>query len=132
VAIVDERGSLTFDEVRRRTNALARAWGEAGVVEGDGVAILCRNHRGLVEAAVACSKLGAHALLLNTAFAAPQVAEVCAREQPRDRLRRGVLGARRRRPGARALRRLVGRLARSGRRPAARRARRRRRSRWCR
>jgi fatty-acyl-CoA synthase len=83
IAIVDERGSLTFDEVQRRTNALARAWGEAGVGEGDGVAILCRNHRGLVEAAVACSKLGAHALLLNTSFAGPQIAEVCAREQPR-------------------------------------------------
>jgi acyl-CoA synthetase (AMP-forming)/AMP-acid ligase II len=83
VAIVDERGSLTFGEVQRRTNALARAWSEAGVAEGDGVAILCRNHRGLVEATIACSKLGAHALLLNTAFAGPQIAEVCARERPR-------------------------------------------------
>jgi acyl-CoA synthetase (AMP-forming)/AMP-acid ligase II len=82
-AIVDERGSLTFGEVQRRTNALAHAWRDRGLVEGDGVAILCRNHRGLVEATIACSKLGAHALLLNTAFAGPQVAEVCARERPR-------------------------------------------------
>jgi acyl-CoA synthetase (AMP-forming)/AMP-acid ligase II len=83
LAIVDERGSLTFEEVHRRTNALARAWGDGGLRPGDGVAILCRNHRGLVEATVACAKLGLDALFLNTAFAAPQIAAVCAREQPR-------------------------------------------------
>ena len=83
VALVDERGALTFGDLQRRTNALAHAWSDDGIVEGDGVAILCRNHRGFVEATVACSKLGAHALLLNTAFAGPQLAEVCARERPR-------------------------------------------------
>ena len=83
LAIVDDRGSLTFEEVHRRTNALARAWGEAGIAHGDGVAILCRNHRGLLEAMVACAKLGADALFLNTAFAAPQIADVIARERPR-------------------------------------------------
>ncbi len=83
VSIIDEAGSLTFGEVHRRTNALAHAWSDEGIVEGDNIAILCRNHRGFVEAMVACSKLGAHALFLNTAFAAPQLAEVCEREQPR-------------------------------------------------
>jgi fatty-acyl-CoA synthase len=83
LAIVDERGSLTFEEVHRRTNALARAWGDGGLSPGDGVAILCRNHRGLVEATVACAKLGLDALFLNTAFSAPQLAAVCARERPR-------------------------------------------------
>jgi len=82
ISIVDELGSLTFDEVNRRTNALAHALGDAGINEGDGVAIMCRNHRGFVETSVACSKLGANALFLNTAFAGPQLAEVCAREQP--------------------------------------------------
>jgi fatty-acyl-CoA synthase len=83
VSIIDEAGSLTFAEVHRRTNALAHAWSDEGIVEGDNVALLCRNHRGFVEAMVACSKLGAHALFLNTAFAAPQLAEICEREQPR-------------------------------------------------
>jgi acyl-CoA synthetase (AMP-forming)/AMP-acid ligase II len=83
VAIIDERGSLTFAEVHRRTNALAHAWSDLGIVEGDNVALLCRNHRGFVEAMVACSKLGVHALFLNTAFAGPQLTEVCEREQPR-------------------------------------------------
>jgi fatty-acyl-CoA synthase len=80
LAIVDERGALTFEEVHRRTNALAHELAAAGVREGDGVAIMCRNHRGFVEATVACSKLGATALYLNTAFAAPQITDVLARE----------------------------------------------------
>jgi len=81
-AIVDERGSLTFAELQRRTNALARALRELGVGPGDGVAVLCRNHGGFVEAAVAASKLGADALFLSTGLAAPQVRAVLDRERP--------------------------------------------------
>jgi acyl-CoA synthetase (AMP-forming)/AMP-acid ligase II len=82
LAIIDEQGTLTFAEVDRRTNALAHAWREAGIQEGDGVAILCRNHRGFVDCTVALSKLGAHALYLNTAFSGPQITDVVAREKP--------------------------------------------------
>jgi fatty-acyl-CoA synthase len=81
-AIVDEKGTLTFAEVDRRTNALARGLRRAGVKERDGVAIMCRNHRGFVEATIACSKLGAGALYLNTAFAGPQITDVMRREDP--------------------------------------------------
>jgi acyl-CoA synthetase (AMP-forming)/AMP-acid ligase II len=81
-AIVDERGTLTYEEVHRRTNALAHELRAAGIKEGDGVAIMCRNHRGFIEATVACSKLGASALYLNTAFAGPQIADVMRREDP--------------------------------------------------
>jgi acyl-CoA synthetase (AMP-forming)/AMP-acid ligase II len=81
-AIIDERGTLTFAQVHRRTNGLAHALAARGVREGDGVAIMCRNHRGFIEATVACSKLGAHALYLNTAFAGPQITEVVQREGP--------------------------------------------------
>src|SRR5436190_5888598 len=82
-AIVDELGALTYDEVHRRTNALAHAFSDAGIGEGDGVAIMCRNHRGFIDATVALSKLGAHALYLNTAFADPQIYDVVQREGPR-------------------------------------------------
>ena len=82
IAILDELGALSFHDVHRRTNALAHALSDAGVVEGDGVAIMCRNHRGFVEATVAASKLGADALFLNTSFAAPQLTEVVRREKP--------------------------------------------------
>ena len=53
------------------------------MLEGDGVGVMCRNHRGFVEALVALSKLGADAMLLNTAFAGPQLTEVVKREKPR-------------------------------------------------
>jgi fatty-acyl-CoA synthase len=82
LAIVDELGTLTFGELDRRTNALADSLARAGVKEGDGVGIMCRNHRGFVEATVATAKLGADVLYLNTAFAGPQLTEVVEREGP--------------------------------------------------
>jgi acyl-CoA synthetase (AMP-forming)/AMP-acid ligase II len=82
LALVDERGGLSFGQVHRRTSALADELRKAGISEGDGVAIMCRNHRGFIEATVACSKLGAGALYLNTAFAGPQITDVLAREDP--------------------------------------------------
>jgi len=82
VAIVDEAGSLTWERTHRRSNALARALRDEGVEEGDGVAIMCRNHRYFIEATMACAKLGAVALYLNTAFAGPQLSNVMEREKP--------------------------------------------------
>ncbi len=81
--IVDELGTLTHSELHERTNALAHALSDSGIVEGDGVGIMCRNHRGFIEATVAVSKLGADALYLNTAFAGPQLTEVVGREKPK-------------------------------------------------
>jgi fatty-acyl-CoA synthase len=43
---------------------------------------MCRNHRGFIETTLACSKLGANCLYLNTAFAGPQLTEVVEREDP--------------------------------------------------
>jgi acyl-CoA synthetase (AMP-forming)/AMP-acid ligase II len=82
VGLIDERGSLTFGEMDRRTNALARALAERGVGEGDSVAVMCRNHRGFIDACIATAKLGADILLLNTAFAGPQLVDVLDREGP--------------------------------------------------
>jgi acyl-CoA synthetase (AMP-forming)/AMP-acid ligase II len=82
-AIIDEAGALTWMETHRRSNALARALRDEGIGLGDGVAIMCRNHRYFIEATMACSKLGALALYLNTAFAGPQLADVMEREEPK-------------------------------------------------
>ncbi len=83
IYIVDELGRLTFADVERRTNALANGLAAAGIRAGEGVAIMCRNSRYFVEATLACSKLGATALFLNTDFAGPQLADLAARENPR-------------------------------------------------
>ena len=82
-ALVDDLGTMTFGEIDRSSNRIAHSLAENGIVEGDGVAIMCRNHRGFVEATVAIAKLGAHALYLNTAFAGPQLTEVVKREKPK-------------------------------------------------
>ena len=82
VGLVDELGELTFGEMQRRSNALARGLAGLGVGEGDSVAIMCRNHRGFVDASIAVAKLGADLLYLNTAFAGPQLVDVLEREQP--------------------------------------------------
>ena len=82
---------------------------DAGIGPGDGVAIMCRNHRGFIETVVACSKLGAHALFLNTAFSKPQLTDVLEREEPAALVydQEFAEPARRRRRRAQALHRLA-------------------------
>jgi fatty-acyl-CoA synthase len=81
--LIDERGSLSFERVHRRTNSLAHAFAEMGIGPGDGIGVMCRNHRGFIEATLAAAKLGASALYLNTMFAGPQLVEVMRREGPK-------------------------------------------------
>jgi fatty-acyl-CoA synthase len=81
--LIDERGSLSFERVHRRTNALAHAFAAMGIGPGDGIGIMCRNHRGFIETTLAAAKLGASALYLNTMFAGPQLVEVTRREEPK-------------------------------------------------
>ena len=83
IALVYERGPLTFGRMHRRSNALARAFAEMGIEHGDGIGVMCRNHRGFVETTLAAAKLGASTLYLNTMFAGPQLVEVTRREGPK-------------------------------------------------
>ena len=78
-ALIDERGSLTWRELDERCDALAAAL-QALPGRPKVVGIMARNHRGFVEALVACDRIGADALLLNTSFAGPALAEVVQRE----------------------------------------------------
>jgi fatty-acyl-CoA synthase len=82
VAVRDEVGEITYEELHRRTNAAAHALAARGVRAGDGVGIMCRNHRGLIDATLGGAKLGASMLFLNTAFAGRQLVEVMEREGP--------------------------------------------------
>ncbi|MBO0767326.1 MAG: long-chain-fatty-acid--CoA ligase FadD2 [Solirubrobacterales bacterium] len=79
-AVIDERGQLTWRELDDRINTLASAWYAQGLRAGDGIAVLARNHRGLLEAVWAGFKLGAKVILMNTGFSGPQVREVSERE----------------------------------------------------
>ena len=83
IAILDERGSLTWERLHRRSNALAHAFAAIGIGPGDGVGVMARNHRGFLETTLATAKLGASALYLNTMFAGPQLVEVMRREGPK-------------------------------------------------
>jgi acyl-CoA synthetase (AMP-forming)/AMP-acid ligase II len=82
-AIIDELGTLTFREVHERTNALAHALTADGIGVGDSIGLMCRNHRGFVDAVIAASKVGATTLFMNTAFSGPQLADVAQREKPK-------------------------------------------------
>ncbi|NVN48685.1 acyl-CoA ligase FadD12 [Mycolicibacterium hippocampi] len=84
-AVIDERGTLTWRQLDDRIDALAvalQALRPQGSIAGSPktVAIMCRNHRGFVEALVASNRIGADVLLLNTSFAGPAMAEVIDRE----------------------------------------------------
>jgi acyl-CoA synthetase (AMP-forming)/AMP-acid ligase II len=80
-AVIDEIGEITFAELDRRAAALAAALlREYGLSAGNRVGIMCRNHRGFVEAAAAAGRLGCDLVPLNTDFAGPQLRDVLARE----------------------------------------------------
>ncbi len=76
-AVIDEHGTLSWRALDQLTNAIAA---ELALGPGDVVGILCRNHRGFVEAMVTAAKLGLDVVLLNTGFAGPQLGEVARRE----------------------------------------------------
>ena len=80
-AFCDELGTLTYQAIDERSNALANAWLAEGIKPGNTIAILCRNHRGFVDAAFAAAKAGLRAVYMNTEFAGPQIEDVCKRER---------------------------------------------------
>ncbi|MBB2991910.1 fatty-acyl-CoA synthase [Mycolicibacterium iranicum] len=82
--IIDELGTLTWRELDDRCDALGVALQHHDSLSRAGasptVAVMCRNHRGFVEALVGANRIGADVLLLNTSFAGPAMAEVIERE----------------------------------------------------
>lgn len=78
-AVTDDTGTVTYRELEERSNALARAL-IAAAGSDPVVALLRRGSADFVLGLAAANKAGARAVLLNTGFAAPQLADVCARE----------------------------------------------------
>ncbi len=79
-ALIDELGTLTWRQLDERINALAAALQGLASGQPKVIGIMCRNHRGFVEAVVAANRIGSDVVLLNTSFAGPAMAEVVDRE----------------------------------------------------
>src|ERR1051326_492819 len=81
LAVIDDDRRVTYAELVERARRLATGLAEAhGVAPGDRVGVMCRNRAGMVEIMAACSIVGAHAVLVNTALSAPQLREVIAEQ----------------------------------------------------
>jgi acyl-CoA synthetase (AMP-forming)/AMP-acid ligase II len=81
-AVVDDQRGSTFCELDDRTDRLANALKDLGVGVSTPVALMCRNHGGLIEAMVALAKLGATTLLLNSGLSPVQVSDILAEQRP--------------------------------------------------
>jgi acyl-CoA synthetase (AMP-forming)/AMP-acid ligase II len=80
LGVVDDRGALTLGDLDRRSNALAWAWRGQGVRQDSAVGVLCRNHRGLLDAVFAAGKLGAQVVLLDTELGATALVDAIQHE----------------------------------------------------
>jgi fatty-acyl-CoA synthase len=81
IAIVDDRGELSYAGLWRAAGSIAQAFRDASLEEGSRIGILATNHRGFVLALLGSSLAGADSVLLNTGFAGPQLAEVSRAEK---------------------------------------------------
>ncbi|WP_433593735.1 AMP-binding protein [Nocardia sp. CA-145437] len=81
VALVDERGAVSYRELQARSEAIAATL-HALRPRARTLAVLCRNHRGFVEAALAGAQLGCELVFLNTDLPAAQLARVLERHRP--------------------------------------------------
>jgi fatty-acyl-CoA synthase len=80
-AITDDDGTITFRELDETSNALARGLQAKGIRVDGVIGALNRNHRSVIVTLSAANKIGVRVVLMNTGFAGPQLADVCAREQ---------------------------------------------------
>lgn len=81
IAIIDDEGATTYQELDRRIESIAgslwsRRRGRATV------AVLCRNHRGFLEALSVGARLGHEVVFLNTEITASQLGRILDRHGP--------------------------------------------------
>ncbi len=79
-AVVDDYGFITFRQLDWRTSRVAGAFRQLKLGRRSTIGILCRNHRGFVEANIAIAKIGARVVYLNTGLPAGQLSAVIKSE----------------------------------------------------
>ncbi len=79
-ALIDDYGKLSYLQLEWRCSRLAAGLRAQGVAAGNVIGLLCRNHRGFVEANVALAKLHTRVVYLNPGLPAAQLNEVVDRE----------------------------------------------------
>ncbi len=81
LAVIDDRGGISFGELDRRSTRLAEGLHRIGLRRGEHLGLMCRNHRDFVELTIAAAKAGLGVVYLNTSSAAPELADVIGRER---------------------------------------------------
>ncbi|MFC7450907.1 AMP-binding protein [Rhodococcus daqingensis] len=81
IAVVDDRGPVSYRQLNADARALATALRERGLRERGRIGILARNHRGFLIAMGASARLGTDLVLLNTGASTTQLAEVLAEQK---------------------------------------------------
>ena len=76
-ALVGEEGSVSYAGLEARTAQIAGGLLAAGIAPGDRVALLMGNRFAFVETYLACQRIGAVTVPLNTRQPAPEVAYAC-------------------------------------------------------
>jgi fatty-acyl-CoA synthase len=79
-AVVTPTSRMTYGELWRQSGLLAQALTDSGVRPDQPVGLLARNGPFFVTGLLAVTRLGADVVLLNTAMAGPQLADVVATE----------------------------------------------------
>jgi acyl-CoA synthetase (AMP-forming)/AMP-acid ligase II len=82
VAIIDDTGQLTYRQLQDRAEAIAAALYAQALSAPRSVGIVCRNHRGFVEALAAGAQLGAELIFINTELPPQQLQAIIARHNP--------------------------------------------------
>ncbi|GAA4474050.1 AMP-binding protein [Rhodococcus olei] len=81
VAVVDDRGPVTYRQLDADAQALALALHDRGLRERGRIGVLARNHRGFLIAMGASARLGTDLVFLNTGASAAQFSDIVTEQQ---------------------------------------------------
>ncbi|MGH3726348.1 MAG: AMP-binding protein [Mycobacterium sp.] len=82
VALIDDIGQLTYRRLQHRAEAIAASLYALTPAAPRSIGIVCRNHRGFIEAVLAGAQLGAELVFINTELTPPQLQAILQRHNP--------------------------------------------------